>query len=184
MPNFKLTKVHIKHIVGWGLLVYFSAVACFYFAAIIPLKNQLIFLEQKTSKVKQTVEQLKSEYAKRWDEEKEKITGIVLSFEQKKENEKDIILSEFFQVSKEFGVNIEKTEPLEEESLGDTMLKYSWKISCYGDYPALAGFFNKIENSPLFLCIEFPDIQSEAERQAKKHKAEFFLSTYRLKVKK
>lgn len=184
MPDIKLKKTHTKNIIAWGILVYFSAVACFYFAALIPLQKQLIFLEQKTSRVKQTVNQLKNEYAQKWDDEKEEIAEIIQSFKQKKENEKDIIFSEFFQLSKEFGINVEKAEPLEEESLGDTMLKYSWKISCYADYPALGVFFNKIENSPLFLCVESPDIQSEGDRKTKKHKADFLLSTYRLKIKK
>jgi len=176
-------RTHIRNIIGWSLLIYFVAVVCFYFSVIVPLKQQLVLLGQKNGGLKQTVEQLKSEYVKKWEKEKEQISGIIESFQQKEE-EKDAILSEFFQMSKEFAINIEKTEPLEEESIGDTALKYSWKISCYADYPALGAFFNKIEQSPLFLCVENPDIQSEADRQTKKHKAEFLLSTYRLKILK
>ncbi len=182
MSDFKMIKTHVRNIMGWSLLIYFFAIVFFYFSAIMPLKNQLTFLEQKTVGLAQTVEQLKSEYAKKWEQEKEEIFGIVESFKQK-ENEKNAVWSEFDQISRDFGVNVEKTEPLEEEDLSDTIAKYSWKISCYADYPALGAFFNEIERSPLFLCVESPAILSEAERQTKKHKAEFLLSTYRLKIK-
>lgn len=182
MPDFKIIKTHIRDIMGWGLLIYFFAVVCFYFSAIMPVKKQLGFMEQKTTGLEQTVEQLKSKYAKEWEQEKKEIFGIIDLFQQK-ENDKDAVLSEFFQISRDFGVNIEKTEPLEED-FGDTIIKYSWKISCYADYPALGAFFNEIEKSSLFLCIESPTILSEADRQTKKHKADFLLSTYRLKIKK
>ncbi len=168
---------------GWSIVVYFFAVVCFYFSAIMPFKRQLVFSEQKTSILEQTVKQLKSEYAKKWEEQKGEVLEIIESFQQK-EDEKDAVLTEFFRISRDFDVNIEQTEPLDEEFLADTVLKYSWKISCYADYPTLGAFFNELEKNPMFLCIETPTIQSEADRQTKKHKAEFLLSTYRLKGKK
>ncbi|MDD5454623.1 MAG: hypothetical protein PHW62_03900, partial [Candidatus Ratteibacteria bacterium] len=98
MPDFKEMKTHIKNIIGWSLVIYFFAVICFYFSIIAPLKKQLVLLQQKTGGLKQTVEQLKSEYAKKWDQEKEEILGIIESFKQK-EHDKDAVLSNFFQIS-------------------------------------------------------------------------------------
>ncbi len=183
MSDFKIIKTHIRHIMGCGLLIYIFAVVCFYFSAIMPIKKQLGFMEQKTTGLEQTVEQLKSEYVTKWEQEKEGIFKIIDLFQQK-EYEKNAVLSKFFQISRDFGVDVEKTEPLGEEDFGDTIAKYSWKISCYADYPALGAFFNEIEKSPLFLCVESPTILSKAERLTKKHKADFLLSTYRLKIKK
>lgn len=188
MPDYRKIKMHISKIIGWGIILYFLTVACFYFSSIMPNKKELVYLQQRTERLKFEVEQLKSQYAKKWGEEKEEILEIIDSFNQKK-GEKDIILSEIFKVSKDSGVEIERTEPLEDEILGDTMIKYSWNINCRAGYSAMVAFFNRIERNPSFLCVEFLSIQSGEKRQRAstqftgqiKHRAEFLLSTYRFK---
>lgn len=194
MQSYNKIKANIFKLIRWGVLLYSLTVLCFYFSYIIPVKKQLVQLNHRIQALKQEVEQLKGQYVKKWENEKEKVLSILDSFGQK-EGDKDVILSEIFKLSRASGIQTEKTEPLSDEIVGDTMLKYAWKINCHADYPAVGTFFNQIERSPLFLCLESPYIQSEDEwqksfskkgktvspKQRIKHRAEFLISAYRFK---
>ena len=189
MLDYKKIKMHIKNVIRLGIIIYFLTITCFYFSSIIPLERQLIHLEQKKKGLKEVVDQLKSQYVKKWEDEEDKIFEVIDSFSEKKD-EKDLILYEFFKMSNESGVEINKTEPMQDKILGDTIIRYSWNISCGADYPAMGAFFNRIEKSSLFLCVESPSIRSGEKRQKQregtpveqiKHKVEFLLSTYRFK---
>lgn len=189
MFDYKKIKIHIKNVIRLGIIIYFLTIVCFYFSSIIPFKRQLVQLEQKKKVLKEQVDQLESQYMKKWEDEEEEVFTIINSFREK-EGEKDLILSEFFKMSNESGIEINKTEPMEDEILGDTMIRYSWNISCNSNYPAMGAFFNRIERSPLFLCVESPSIQSGEKIQKQrggtpveqiKDKVEFLLSTYRFK---
>ena len=195
MQRYEMIKLNILKLIGWCLLIYFLTVICFYFVSIIPLKRELVQLEQRSEGLKKEVEQLKGQYVQKWESKKEEILNIIDSFRQKK-GDKDIILAEIFKISQDSGIDTERTEPLKDEILGDTMIKYSWRINCRADYSAMGTFLNQIDRDSLFLCVEAPSIQSSEDLQKSfsqskqnsiaeqlKHKAEFLISTYRFKIK-
>jgi hypothetical protein len=188
-------KMSVLKLMKWAVIIYSLVVVFFYFASILPVKRQLVYLNQRTETLKQEVGKLKGEYVKKWESQKWEIAEIIDSFQQKKDD-KDIILSEIFNISQDSGIETERTEPLKDEALGDTMLKYSWRVNCRANYSAIGTFFNKIDRSPLFLCVELPSIQSAedltqtlkqldkvVDEEQLKHKAEFLISSYRFKVK-
>ena len=195
MQHYKKIKLNILKVISWGILIYSLTVICFYFVSIVPLKKGLTQLGQRAEGLKKEVEQLKGQYVKEWESQKEEISEIVDSFQQKK-GDRDVILAEIFKISQDSGIETERTEPLKEESIGDTMIKYSWRINCHADYSAMGTFLNQIDRDPLFLCVEAPSIQSAEDWQKffskskqilttiqLKHKIEFLISTYRFKVK-
>ena len=190
MPNYKKIGIHLKNVLVIGVILYFLTVVAFYFAQITPLKRHLNYLQTRTIGLSTEVENLKNQYTQKWEKEKDEVLGIIDSFD-KKEGDKDIILSDIFQMAKDSGMEIEKAAPLEDEALGDTMVVYSWRVDCSPDFSTMGTFFNEIETSPLFLSVKAPYIQSGEEdigkiqeyafREEIKHRVNFILSTYRFK---